>query len=141
MADWKTSVTQQVEDKVKAKTMELAQKAADELTKKYDMMMLKFYGEYDPKRYKNTGGLAGSGHRFYKNSHGGLGFVYGGVEFGSDFMPEVYRAKEGASRVFESFLNGYHGPEFVGIKAKDPMLKDPYNELLKYRDFIKNNLV
>lgn len=135
---WEAAVRKQVEDLVAAKTIELAHKAADEMANKYEMIMLKFYGEYTPIQYKHTGGLARSGHRYYKNSHGGLGIVYGGVEFGPAFMPEVYRAREGSNRVFDSFLNGYHGPEFLGIGAG---ISDPYGELIKYRDFIANNLV
>ena len=112
---WEAAVRKQVEKKKKKKTIELAHKAADEMVKEYAMIMVKFYAEYTPKFYKRTGGLAGSFQRYYKNSHGGLGVVYGGVEFGSDFMAEVYRAIEGASRVIDSFLWGFYGPEFLGI--------------------------
>lgn len=135
---WEAAVRKQVEDLVAAKTIELAHKAADEMVKEYAMIMVKFYAEYTPKFYKRTGGLAGSFQRYYKNSHGGLGIVYGGVEFGSDFMPEVYRAREGASRVMDSFLWGFHGPEFLGIESGIP---EPYIELEKRRDYIANNLV
>ena len=135
---WEAAVRKQVEDLVKAKTIELAHKAADEMVKEYAMIMVKFYAEYTPRFYKRTGGLAGSFQRYYKNSHGGLGIVYGGVEFGSDFMPDVYRAEEGASRVFSSFLHGFHGPEFLGIGAG---IGRPYPELLKRRDYVMNHLI
>lgn len=137
---WEASVRKQVEDIVKEKTIEFAKKAADELCKEYKYVMDDFYGEYDPKRYKRhkgNGGLYQNWRRFYKNSHGGLGVVYGGVEFGPEYMTANYNAKTGAFRVFDSFINGFHGPEFLGITSG---IGDPYYHMIQFRDLLANNL-
>ena len=145
-AGWEAAVRQQVEDIVKEKTVELAKKAADEMTKEYKYVLDTFYGEYSPRYYHRTGGLMKSGRRYYKNSHGGLGVVYGGVEIGSDLMPDNYRnpwtgekrAVDNPERVFTSFLAGFHGPEFMGIASG---IGDPYWHMVKFRDILANNLV
>lgn len=142
---WESGLKQDVEDIVSKKTIELAKKAADELTKEYKYVLDTFYGEYSPREYVRTGGLAKSGRRYYKNSHGGLGVVYGGVEFGSDFMPDNYRNPrtgkkrpiDNPHRVFDSFLNGFHGPEFMGIAAG---IGNPYYHMIRFRDLLMNNL-
>lgn len=143
---WESGLKQDVEGIVSKKTIELAQKAADELTKKYKYVLDTFYGEYYPNEYVRTGGLAKSGRRYYKNSHGGLGVVYGGVEFGSDLMPDNYknprtgekRPIDNPHRVFDSFLNGFHGPEFMGIAAG---INDPLRYMIDFRNELKNNLI
>lgn len=143
---WEAAVRKQVEDLVAEKTIELAKKAADELTKEYKYVLDTFYGEYYPNEYVRTGGLAKSGRRYYKNSHGGLGVVYGGVEFGPDLMPDKYKNPRGGQkrpidnpyRVFDSFINGFHGPEFMGITSS---IGDPYWHMIKFRDILANNLL
>ena len=142
---WESGLKQDVENIVSKKTIELAQKAADELTKEYKYVLDQFYGEYSPNIYHRTGGLAKSGRRYYKNSHGGLGVVYGGVEFGSDLMPDNYknpytgkkRPIDNPHRVFDSFLNGFHGPEFMGIASG---IGDPYYHMIQFRNLLMNNL-
>jgi len=143
---WEDTVRKSVEDVVSKKTIELAKKAADELTKEYKHVLDNFYGEYYPNEYVRTGGLAKSGRRYYKNAHGGLGVVYGGVEFGPDLMPDNYKNPRGGKkrpidnphRVFDSFLNGFHGPEFMGIAAG---IGDPYWHMIQFRNLLMNNLV
>ena len=142
---WESAIRKDVEDIVSKKTIELANKAADELTKEYKFVLDSFYAEYYPKEYIRTGGLRQSGHRYYKNSHGGLGVVYGGVEFGPGFMPDNYKNPRGGrkrpidnpQRVFDSFLNGYHGPEFMGIAAG---IADPLDHMIKFRNILMDNL-
>lgn len=142
---WESGLRQDVENVVSKKTIELAKKAADELTKEYKHVLDNFYGEYYPNEYVRTGGLARSGRRYYKNAHGGLGVVYGGVEFGSDLMPDNYKNPRGGKkrpidnpvRVFDSFLNGFHGPEFMGIAAG---IGDPLQHMIDFRNNLKDNL-
>lgn len=146
---WEADLRKQVEDKVAEKTIELAKKAADKMTEEYSHMLDWFYGEYDPRFYHRTGGLQKSGKRFYKNSHGGLGVVWGGVEFGSEFMSDNYknpytgekRSIDNPGRVFESFLNGFHGPEFMGIAFDSVPGGYPYQHMIEYRDYLMNHLV
>lgn len=145
---WEADIRKQVEEKVAEKTIELAKKAADKLTEEYNLVLDRFYAEYDPHVYRRTGGLQKSGKRFYKNSHGGLGIVWGGVEFGNEFMPDNYknpytgkkRPIDNPERVFESFLAGFHGPEFMGIEFTGIGVP-PYQHMEDFRDYLMNHLV
>lgn len=138
---WEKAVIKQVEDKVKEETLKLAKKAQDELVKEYKHVVNMFYSEYSPKSYKRhasrgmTPGYELSYKKFWQNSHGALGVVYGGVEISPDRMYSDYR--ESSSAVLQSFLDGYHGPPNAGIWSS----VDAYNHMIKFRDILANNLV
>lgn len=138
---WEKAVIKQVEDKVKEETLKLAHKAQDELIKEYRHVINKFYNEYSPKVYKrhsSRGMIPGyelSYKKFWQNSHGALGVVYGGIEISSDNMYDDYASP--SEYVLGSFLKGIHGPENSGIWSSI----ETYSHMLKFRDILANNLV
>lgn len=142
---WESDVRQQVLDITSKKAEELGKKARDELVKEYKYVLDHFYGEYYPHEYVRTGGLKAGFKPYYKNAHKGS-WVYGGVEFGPDLMPDNYRNPrtgqkrpiDNPQRVFDSFLNGFHGPEFLGIAAG---IGNPYYHMVRFRDLLANNLL
>ncbi len=138
---WEKAVIRQVEDRVKEETLKLAKKAQTELVKEYQYVINHFYSEYDPKVYKRhsqrgmTPGLELTYKKFWQNSHGGLGVVYGGVEISSENMYDDYRSP--VEDVLQSFLDGHHGPANSGIWSS---IKT-YDHMVKFRDILANNLV
>lgn len=138
---WEKAITKQVEDKVKEKTLELAKKAQAELIKEYQYVINRFYDEYFPTTYKRHAqrgmkpGYEKTYRKFWQNSHGALGTVYGGIEISSDKMYDDYAAPP--EYVLASFLGGYHGPASRGIWSGIRT----YEHMLKFRDILANNLV
>ena len=138
---WEKAIIKQVEDKVKEETLKLAHKVQDEMIKEYRHVINRFYGEYSPKLYKrhSSRGMAPGYEltykKFWQNSHGALGVVYGGIEISSENMYNDYNYP--AEYVLESFLNGFHGPPNSGIWSSI----EAYNHMVKFRDILANNLV
>lgn len=122
------------------KAKELAIEARERLTTEYLNVISDFYSEYEPKyywrhfnnKYDNNSlkrsGLGRTFEKYYKDSHG-LVFS-GGISISIDNMHTDYEGDQ--IDVLNSFLNGYHGPAYMGIESSI----QPYNHMLRYKDWL-----
>lgn len=124
------------EDKAK----ELAVEARERMAEEYLNVISKFYSEYDPKYYwrhfnnkydeksLKSSGLGRTFEKYYKNSHGSV--FTGGISISTDNMYSDYEGSQWD--VLCSFLEGYHGPAYMGIESS----LQPYNHMLRYKDWL-----
>ena len=116
----------------------LAHQISDKMAQEYQYVIDKFYSEYSPEYYKRhadrgmTPGLQKTFKKRYKNPHNTI--YYGGIEITSDGMYDDYH--DSKDKVFESFLDGYHGRPNAGVKSY--LL--PYKYMLKFRDKLLKDL-
>lgn len=130
-----------LKEKAEKKAKELAIEARERMTKEYLNVISDFYSEYEPKYYyrhfnnrfddefslKNSG-LGHTFDKYYKNSHNT--HFSGGISISTENMYSDYSGSQ--LDVLSSFLEGYHGPAFMGIESS----VHPYNHMLRYKDWL-----
>lgn len=146
--DFEEGLKRQVEDIVNKEALRLATKARDLLFDGFRRIIDAFYDEYDPVRYIRHGrsglyggsgrniGLHGTYKKYYKNSHGVNGPIYGGIEITDENMARDYDAPTDV--VLNSFLTGWHGPSEACIPVG---FGSPYRAIIKYRDKLVKGLL
>lgn len=130
----------ELEEKAINKAKELAIEARERMTMEYLNVISDFYSEYDPKYYwrhfnnkyderslKNSG-LGRTFEKYYKDSHRSV--FTGGISISTDNMYSDYEGSQWD--VLGSFLEGYHGPAYMGIESS----MQPYNHMLRYKDWL-----
>lgn len=122
------------------KAKELAIEARERMSEEYLYVISDFYSEYEPKyyyrhfnnKYDNDSllrsGLGKTFEKYYKNSHNTS--FSGGISISTENMYSDYSASQ--TDVLNSFLEGYHGPAFMGIESS----LQPYRHMLRYKDWL-----
>ena len=130
----------ELEEKAIKKAKELAIEARERMTEQYLNVISDFYSEYDPKYYwrhfnnnydersLKRSGLGRTFEKYYKDSHGSV--FTGGISISTDNMYDDYEGSQWD--VLGSFLEGYHGPAYMGIESS----MQPYNHMLRYKDWL-----
>lgn len=130
----------ELEEKAVKKAKELAIEARERMTEQYLNVISDFYSEYDPKYYwrhfnnnydersLKRSGLGRTFEKYYKDSHGSV--FTGGISISTDNMYSDYEGSQWD--VLTSFLEGYHGPSYMGIESS----VHPYNHMLRYKDWL-----
>lgn len=113
---------------------EIANELADDMVKRYEEIVDTFYEEYTPKVYRrhNPRGLEKTYRRHKSAPHG---VYYGGIEITDRYMYSDYRQDH--KYVLESFISGYHGPVYMGLKSYNT---EPWEQLQKYKESQKTNI-
>lgn len=122
------------------KAKELAIEARERMSEEYLYVISDFYSEYEPKyyyrhfnnKYDNDSllrsGLGKTFEKYYKNSHNTS--FSGGISISTENMYSDYSASQ--TDVLNSFLEGYHGPSFMGIESS----LQPYRHMIRYKDWL-----
>ena len=135
----------------------IASTGRDVLAARYENIIDRFYREYtrgDDSRHQEddfyetfpyplyirhhdrglnlSPGLNLTFRKYYRNPHNTI--YRGGIIIDSEKMYNDYHADNDV--VLKSFLDGYHGPEFMGIHKGTFPLK----EILEFRDIIRENI-
>ncbi len=131
---------EKLREKAREKAKELAIEARERMTQEYLDVITNFYSEYDPKCYYRhfnnkydlhsllKSGLGRTFEKHYKNSHNSK--YSGGITISTENMYSDYSTSQ--INVLNSFLNGYHGPAFMGIESSI----ETYNHMLRYKDWL-----
>lgn len=141
-----SSIKQLLEDMLKERAANAAQKIADDLTKEAKLAIEFFYDSYNPIKYSRQGGLRGTYKRYYKNPHGQI--YHGGVELmpgTGNYKSSLTGEPMGADFVSAlAVFNGMHGNVEAfpfAVKTIPPrMSPSPYEIVEKKRQFILMNI-
>ena len=131
---------ERIKQMARKKAKELAIEARERMTEEYLCVISNFYSEYDPQYYYRhfnnrydewsllNSGLGHTFEKYYKNSHNS--FYSGGISISTENMFSDYTAPQ--IDVLNSFLNGYHGPAFMGIESSI----DTYRHMLRFKELL-----
>lgn len=98
----------------------------------YDHFLYKLYVRHHDREANLNPGLQLIYYKFYSNPHNTI--YSGGIVINTEKMYTDYHIDN--SFVLESFLDGYHGPEFMGIHKGT----FPLREIMDYRDYLVDNI-
>ena len=122
------------------KAKQLATEARDRMSEEYLYIISNFYSEYEPQYYNRhfnnlydensllNSGLGHTFEKYYKNSHNSS--YSGGISISTENMYSDYNAPQ--IDVLNSFLNGYHGPAFLGIESS---IKT-YRHMVRFKELL-----
>lgn len=120
----------------------LAEQASFLLEDEYNYVIERFYNEFTPEYYVRHAerlqppGLPKTYVRVYgssyKNYNGSTSDMFGGLELSGINMYQDYNAPP--EWVLSSFLNGYHGPPYIGCESSI----EPFTHMINYIRFLSN---
>jgi len=131
---------EELKKKAEQKAKELAIEARERMTEEYLRVIENFYSEYEPKYYDRhfnnryddynlkQSGLGRTFEKYYKNSHNTS--FSGGICISTENMYDDYSASQ--IDVLNSFLNGYHGPAYLGIESSI----QTYRHMVRWKDWL-----